>query len=136
MLPIEKAASDKTHLVQFFYRDNIFMGSDLKDAIRTGINNWFSGLDMLCGILLNDHRSRGLLIPQDALTNLLRESLEDLDWKALRISRELLPQDEAGKLPMAGGSGLLIIHLVHLSIGPPGVLYRRNALNIYDIPYA
>src|SRR3954471_11785061 len=91
-------------MIQFFQRDDILVGGDLKNAIGGGIKNGFSGTHMFRAEFLDNLCAGRGFVANYLTTDSLLEFVHESSGKAMWIGWQGFLQDNAGHLPVTSGA--------------------------------
>src|SRR5690606_8862902 len=85
VLALEDFPRDLAHAVELLEGDHLFVGRDLEDAVRGGVDDGRARPDMLVPQLLDDDRPRGGPVPQDLPADGRLKPLDHLGREPVRV---------------------------------------------------
>ena len=137
MVPGEDFAGDAALPVQLLRRIDAFVAGNLEHAVRRGVDDRFPRPAVFLAQLIDDRRTRGDSVVQDArhagtadilVDNLLREPV--------RIYGEAFRRIDAHHLPVADGRIFAGAHFLQPPKGALRLFHGLHALHSVDIPVA
>src|SRR5687768_13790805 len=109
MLAGEYVPRDRTYLVETLDRNDLFVGSDLKNGIRRSVNYRLTGANVFLTQLLYDLGARCRDVPENSwYLRPLNKLVDDHRRETIGISRKCLFKDDAGHFPVTGRRVLTI----------------------------
>ena len=107
-LPVRISRATRAGLVELLERDRLLVRRDLEDRVARRVDDPLARSLMLLAELLDDLRSRGGLVAEDAAARLVHERVDHVVRETLRVGRKRGIGDDSHQLPVAGGRVLAL----------------------------
>ena len=128
MLTSEDSSCLAAVFIKLLQRDHLFMGGDLKDAVRGSIDDQIPGPLLLPAVFFDHFRPGIGLVAEHAPAGGFGKCIDDLLGKAVGIRGKWFPGDQSGDLPVSHGSVFAHRVFPHSGVTPfhPGNLFLKR----------
>ena len=100
MFAVQNSAGDFAIAVQFMNRYDIFMRSDLKNAVGRGVNDELSGFDMLFAVVFDNFCAGVGFVAKNFSAGFFDKFVDNILRETIRLCRERFGRNDASYFPM------------------------------------